>query len=218
MTASNDQLEWMVRTQLESRGIHDPRVLEAFRQVDRAAFVPPSMTGLAYEDRPLGIGEGQTISQPYMVAIMTQSLELTGRERVLEIGTGSGYQTAILASLAAEVYTIEYYRPLLIQAEATLGALGYANIRYRVGNGRRGWPEAAPFDRILCAAAAMDVPYAWLRQVADPGIILLPVGGPESQILVRLDNRGGRTVRNEFCPCRFVPLLGNEDGDEQASP
>jgi protein-L-isoaspartate(D-aspartate) O-methyltransferase len=209
MTAANDQLEWMIRTQLQPRGIRDPRVLEALRAVDRAAFVPSEFAEWAYEDRPLGIGQGQTISQPYMVAVMTQSLDLVGGERVLEIGTGSGYQTAILARLAAEVYTIEYHRPLLERAQATLTSHGYTNVHYLVGNGRRGWPEAAPFDRILCAAAAMDVPTAWLQQVADPGIILLPVGGAEGQRLVRVDRRSGRTVRSEFCPCRFVPLLGD---------
>ncbi len=210
MEAANDRLEWMVRTQLEARGIVDPRVLDAFRSVDRAEFVPVSLAESAYDDRPLGIGEGQTISQPYMVAVMTQSLALTGRERVLEIGTGSGYQTAILAHLAAKVYTIEYYRPLIERAAATLGAIGYTNIRYLIGDGRRGWPEAAPFDRLLCAAAAEDVPQAWLGQLADPGVVLLPVGGPEGQRLVRLEKRGGQMVRSEFCPCRFVPLLGGD--------
>jgi protein-L-isoaspartate(D-aspartate) O-methyltransferase len=217
MTIANDPLEWMIRTQLESRGIHDPRVLETMRSVDRARFVPPELATYAYDDRPLGIGEGQTISQPYMVGLMTQTLDLSGRERVLEIGTGSGYQTAILARLAAEVYTIEYHRPLIEKAEATLRTLGYANVQYLAGNGRQGWAEAAPFDRILCAAAAPDVPYRWLLQLADPGILVMPVGGADLQTLVRIENRDGRTVRTEFCPCRFVPLVGDA-GEDLAPP
>jgi protein-L-isoaspartate(D-aspartate) O-methyltransferase len=218
MTTANDQLNLMIRTQLEPRGIHDPRVLEAMRAVDRAPFVPPPLAECAYEDRPLGIGEGQTISQPYMVALMTQSLALTGRERVLEIGTGSGYQTAILARLAAEVYTIEYHAPLLERAKATLEALGYTGIRYRVGNGRRGWPEAAPFDRILCAAAAADVPYVWIQQLTDPGMLLTPVGGVEGQVLAQIIKRQGQTYRNEFCPCRFVPLVDEEGSAPREEP
>jgi len=212
MAAANEKLEWMVREQLESRGVHDSRVLAAMRLIDRAPFVPPAMAGLAYEDRPLGIGEGQTISQPYMVAVMTQSLALAGTERVLEIGTGSGYQTAILASLAREVYTIEYREALLERARAALEALGYAHIHYRAGNGRAGWPEAAPFDRILCAAAARDVPYAWVRQLAEGGVALVPVGDLDSQVLTRVEKRGGRTVRSQFCPCRFVPLVDGGEG------
>ena len=212
MVEANAKLEWMVREQLESRGVHDPRVLAAMRLIDRAPFVPAAMAGLAYDDRPLGIGEGQTISQPYMVGIMTQSLALAGTERVLEIGTGSGYQTAILASLAREVYTIEYREALLERARATLEALGYAHIHYRAGNGRAGWPEAAPFDRILCAAATRDVPYAWVHQLAEGGLALVPVGDLDSQILTRIENRGGRTVRSQFCPCRFVPLVEGGEG------
>jgi protein-L-isoaspartate(D-aspartate) O-methyltransferase len=212
MSGANEQLERMVREQLEPRGIHDPRVLAAMRWIDRARFVPESLAGLAYDDRPLGIGEGQTISQPYMVGVMTQSLALAGTERVLEIGTGSGYQTAILASLAREVYTIEYREALLERARATLEALGYAHIHYRAGNGRAGWPEAAPFDRILCAAAARDVPDSWVHQLAEGGVILVPVGDMASQVLTRVENRGGRTERSQFCPCRFVPLVEGGEG------
>ena len=169
MNGATERLDWMVRTQLEGRDIHDPRVLGIFRRIDRALFVPSDQKTYAYDDRPLGIGEGQTISQPYMVAIMTQSLDLTGTERVLEIGTGSGYQTAILAELAAEVYTIEVYETLLEHARQALDRVGYTNVHFRVGNGRKGWPEEAPFDRILCAAAAEDIPKAWTEQLADPG-------------------------------------------------
>ena len=204
-------LDWMVRTQLEARDIREERVLDAMRRVDRAAFVPPDHKAHAYEDRPLPIGAGQTISQPYMVALMTQSLDLAGTERLLEIGTGSGYQTAILARLAAEVYTIEVHATLLERARRALEGVGCANVHYRVGNGRAGWPEAAPFDRILCAAAAGDIPAAWLEQLGDPGVLLTPVGGFAGQILVRLEKRGGSVDRIEFCPCRFVPLVGEEE-------
>jgi protein-L-isoaspartate(D-aspartate) O-methyltransferase len=214
MTAISEQLDWMVRTQLESRDIRDPRVLQAFRTIDRGRFVPPSLRSRAYEDCPLGIGEGQTISQPYMVAVMTQSLALEAAERVLEIGTGSGYQTAILAALAAQVYTIEFHASLLERAKETLDSLGCANVRYRVGNGRLGWPEEGPFDRILCAAAAEEVPETWISQLADPGILITPVGGWEGQWLVKVTKQGGRLMKQEFCPCRFVPLV---DGGETLS-
>ena len=210
MPDAHDELDWMVRTQLEPRGIRDPRVLEALRTIDRARFVPPDVRHAAYEDRPLGIGEGQTISQPYMVAVMTQALDLAGTERVLEIGTGSGYQTAVLARLAYQVYTIELHGVLLEQAHSVLDLMGLANIRYRVGNGRIGWPEESPFDRILCAAAAPEIPQAWIEQLADPGILLLPVGGWEGQTLVQVAKSGGLLTRHEFCPCRFVPLVEGE--------
>jgi len=210
MPDAHDALDWMVRTQLEPRGIRDPRVLEAFRTIDRRRFVPPEFRNNAYEDHPLGIGEGQTISQPYMVAEMTQSLDLEATHRVLEIGTGSGYQTAILARLAAEVYSIELHAALLERARTALDMHGFTNIHYRVGNGRLGWPEAAPFDRILCAAATIEIPRPWIEQLADPGILLTPVGGWEGQVLVRVTKSGGRVSYHEFCPCRFVPLVGDE--------
>ena len=212
MPDAHDELDWMVRTQLEPRGIRDPRVLEALRTIDRARFVPPDVRHAAYEDRPLGIGEGQTISQPYMVAVMTQALDLAGTERVLEIGTGSGYQTAVLARLAYQVYTIELHAVLLEQARSVLDLMGLANIRYRVGNGRIGWPEESPFDRILCAAAAPEIPRTWIEQLADPGILLLPVGGWEGQTLVQVAKNGGLLKHYEFCPCRFVPLVEGEAG------
>jgi protein-L-isoaspartate(D-aspartate) O-methyltransferase len=214
MSAVDDQLEWMVRTQLESRGIRDPRVLGVFRRIDRGRFVPPNLRGLAYEDCPLAIGEGQTISQPYIVALMTQSLCLEGAERVLEIGTGSGYQTAILSALAARVYTMEFHKGLLEKAREALTDLGCTNVNYRVGNGRLGWPEEAPFDRVLCAAAADEVPAAWINQLGDPGILITPVGDLDGQWLVRVTKRGGRLTRQEFCPCRFVPLLGDGDAGQ----
>jgi protein-L-isoaspartate(D-aspartate) O-methyltransferase len=211
MPGAEEHLDWMVRTQLEPRGIRDPQVLAAMRSIDRARFVSPDQRSMAYDDHPLGIGEGQTISQPYMVAIMTESLRLAGTERVLEIGTGSGYQTAILASLAREVYTMECRAALIEKARLVLDSLGYTNIHYRAGNGRAGWPEAAPFDRILCAAAALEIPQTWLDQLGDGGIALTPVGGWEGQILTEVAKRGGRLSWREFCPCRFVPLV--DEGD-----
>ena len=215
MTDTSEKLGSMVRTQLEPRGIRDPRVLEALRTIDRARFVPPDLRQYAYDDYPLAIGEGQTISQPYMVAIMTESLDLAGKERVLEIGTGSGYQTAILAALAAEVFTIEFREALLAQARRTLDSLHITNVHYRVGNGRLGWPEEAPFDRILCAAAAEETPQAWLRQLADPGLLLVPVGGADGQILTRVRRERSRFAWHEFCPCRFVPLVGGSGPETQ---
>ncbi|MBL7140393.1 MAG: protein-L-isoaspartate(D-aspartate) O-methyltransferase [Planctomycetes bacterium] len=210
MTDSREQLDHMVRTQLETRDVRDPRVLEVFRTIDRARFVSPDQRASAYGDYPLALGHGQTISQPYIVALMTQELDLLGRESVLEIGTGSGYQTAALAHLAAEVYTIEVHAALLERARMVLDTLGYRNVHYRVGDGRLGWPEAAPFDRILCAAAAEDVPGPWIDQLADGGILVAPVGGGFSQTLVRVEKRNGHVTRQEFCPCRFVPLVGGD--------
>ena len=213
MSDAREQLDHMVRTQMENRGIRDPRVLKTFRSVDRARFVPAGDQRSAYGDFPLAIGLGQTISQPYIVALMTQSLALEGPERVLEIGTGSGYQTAVLAELAAEVYTVEVRNSLQVKARGVLDALGYANVHYRAGDGRAGWPQQAPFDRVLCAAAAEQIPGAWADQLADGGTIVTPVGGPGSQILVTITKRGKNLERREFCPCRFVPLVGrNEAG------
>ncbi len=211
MTDSRDQLDRMVRTQLEARDIRDPRVLEALRTIDRARFIPPDRRREAYADHPLGIGHGQTISQPYIVALMTQALDLRGEERVLEIGTGSGYQTAVLARLAGEVYTVEVHAPLQERARAVLESLGYQNVHYCVGDGHKGWPDASPFDRILCAAAAERVPEAWIDQLADPGLLVTPVGGGFSQTLTRIEKRDGTVHRHDFCPCRFVPLTGGDD-------
>ncbi len=211
MMDTHDQLDRMVRTQLEARDIRDPRVLEAFRTIDRARFVPPERRREAYTDHPLPIGHEQTISQPYIVALMTQALDLAGAERVLEIGTGSGYQTAVLARLAGEVYTVEVHAALQARARRILDDLGLANVRYRVGDGRGGWPEEAPFDRLLCAAAAEEVPPAWIDQLADGGILVTPIGGGFSQTLTRIEKRDGEVRRHDFCPCRFVPLTGGEE-------
>jgi protein-L-isoaspartate(D-aspartate) O-methyltransferase len=201
----------MVRLQVEPRDIRDPRVLSAMRSVPRHRFVPLRSSSAAYEDHPLPIGYGQTISQPYIVAVMTEALELRGNERVLEIGTGSGYQTAILAELCAEVFTVECIPELADRARGTLVELGYTNITARTADGSEGWPEKAPFDAIIVTAAAPEVPASLRVQLADNGTIVLPVG----------DIRGNQELivgRKVSCSvsfrasigCRFVPLLGKE--------
>jgi protein-L-isoaspartate(D-aspartate) O-methyltransferase len=205
---ANLALERMVREQIAGRDLRDPRLLAAMLAVDRAAFVPERLRHAAYEDRPLPIGYGQTISQPYMVARMTAELGLTGGERVLEIGAGSGYQTAILARLAGDVFAIEYVRELAEQARATLDSLGLTNVHLKAGDGTLGWPEAAPFDRILAAAAAPDVPPPLLEQLAEGGVLVMPLGATGGQRLVKIVRHRGRDVRTEFCPCTFVLMRG----------
>ncbi|RUL89558.1 protein-L-isoaspartate(D-aspartate) O-methyltransferase [Tautonia sociabilis] len=200
--------------QLRDRGIDDPRVLDAIADVPRDRFVPPSQLAMAWEDRALPIGCDQTISQPYMVALMTQELGLSGRERVLEIGTGSGYQTAVLSRLAAEVYTVERHEPLSRAARERLeGVLGRENVRFRVGDGTLGWPEEAPFDRILVTAAAPDLPDALFEQLAEGGRIVVPIGSEEYQQLHVIERRLGEPVDRQSVACRFVPLVGKEGWD-----
>jgi protein-L-isoaspartate(D-aspartate) O-methyltransferase len=204
----------MVATQVRARGVRDRRVLDALVRVPRHEFIPPSMVRHAHEDRALPIAEGQTVSQPYMVAVMTELLELTGTERVLEIGTGSGYQAAVLAELAAEVFTIERHPALSTRARVTLTALGYTNIRCRVSDGTRGWPEEAPFDRILVTAAGPDVPPSLLAQLSDPGILVIPVGRAGAQDLTRVRRKDGRDETEVLFRCAFVPLVGVEGQSE----
>jgi len=202
--------EEMVATQLVARGINDPRVLGAFREVPREAFVPSRHQGDAYEDRPLPIGHGQTISQPYMVALMTQELRLTAEHHVLEIGTGSGYQTAILAVLCRRVFTVERIVALSERAKERLSALGLANVRCKVGDGTLGWGKFAPSDRIVVTAGAPEVPRALLNQLATNGIIVIPVGNrglQDLQVGVKADN--GIQWRSS-CACRFVKLIGEQ--------
>lgn len=198
----------MVEEQIRRRGIRDPRVLEAFVQVPRHQFLGSEYQAEAYEDRPLPIGEGQTISQPYMVAIMSQSLELKGQERVLEIGTGSGYQTAILAELAHRVYTIERIPALTAKAEAVLAKLGYKNIFFRTGDGTRGWPEEAPFDGIIVTAGAPEIPRTLTSQLAEGGRLVIPTGPRYSQTLYKVTRQGNQFVEEDITGCVFVPLLG----------
>lgn len=200
--------ERMVQSQIEARGIKDPRVLDAMRQVPRHLFVPVDMRGSAYRDSPLPIGEGQTISQPYIVALMTEMLELSGEERVLEIGTGSGYQSAILSLLAREVYTVERLPNLAQRAEEVLRQLGYTNVHIRVGDGTLGWPEHAPYEAIIVTAASPEVPAPLLDQLADGGRLVAPVGPRWNQTLVRVRREGDRFRRERLTAVAFVPLVG----------
>jgi protein-L-isoaspartate(D-aspartate) O-methyltransferase len=199
----------MVRLQLETRDIRDARVLSAMRRVPRHLFVPPGSRAAAYEDHPIPIGHSQTISQPYIVAFMTEALELRGKERVLEIGTGSGYQTAILAELCAEVFTVERVPELAERARGILSELGYDNVSVRTGDGSEGWPERAPFDAIIVTAAAPEVPPMLRGQMVDNGLLVLPVGDIRgSQELVVVRRIGASTSVRQSIGCRFVPLLG----------
>jgi protein-L-isoaspartate(D-aspartate) O-methyltransferase len=204
----NPQAERMVRQQLRARGISSERVLEVMSVLPRHRFVSGGVRGEAYGDFPLPIGRGQTISQPYMVGLMSEELRLQGNERTLEVGTGSGYQTAILAELAREVYTMEVIPTLLERARALLGELGYGNVHYRAGDGSVGWPEAAPFDAILVAAASVGIPEALTAQLADNGVLVIPVGRSQAyQTLVTIRRRGERLEKSEGIGCRFVPLV-----------
>jgi len=198
----------MVKTQIKARGITDARVLAAMSKIPRHRFVEPDLVSQAYGDYPLSIGEGQTISQPYIVALMTEALELTGREKTLEIGTGSGYQTAILAELSAQVYTIERIPGLQEKAKKILDELGYTNIKYKVFDGTIGWPEEAPFDAVIVTAAAPQVPDPLLAQLAEDGRLVIPVGGRLEQDLLKITKKQGETVRTSLGGCRFVSLIG----------
>lgn len=200
--------EFMVNTQLIPRGIKDERVLNAMRKVPRHLFVDESIQYKAYDDMALSIGEGQTISQPYMVAIMTELLELKGNEKVLEIGTGSGYQAAILAELSKEVYTIERVDILAKRAEERFHYLGYTNIQVKVGDGTLGWPEETPFDRIMITAAAPKIPDVLMEQLSEEGIIIAPVGERFSQQLLKRTKSMGKYSDEYHTPCIFVPLIG----------
>jgi len=208
--------EEMVKKQLIARGIKDGKVLEVFRRLKREKFVPPEVQKDAYEDFPLPIGEGQTISQPYMVALMTQCLELRGEERVLEIGTGSGYQTAVLAELAKEVYSVERINSLAQRTGKLLRKLGYTNIRILVANGTLGWEEFSPYDRILVTAGAKEVPQPLLSQLKEGGIMVIPVGDMYSQELevIRKEEDSIKTETVEKCV--FVPLIGMHGWKESA--
>ena len=198
----------MVDEQVYARGVRDPRVLDALRTVPRHEFVPSAERAHAYEDRPLGIGAGQTISQPYMVAIMTVALGLSPGDRVLEIGTGSGYQTAVLAALAAEVISIERVPELAARAQETLGRLGFANVSVQVGDGSLGWPTGHGFDGILVTAGAPDIPESLCSQLAESGRLVVPVGSRTHQELV-IVQRDGEEFREEWAEgCLFVPLVG----------
>lgn len=200
--------ERMVRTQLVPRGIRDQGVLRAMRKVPRHRFVEEDMRDDAYDDHPVPIGHKQTISQPYIVALMTQALELTGREKTLEIGTGSGYQTAVLAELSREVYTVERIPELLERAETVLAGLGYTNIHFKAFDGTLGWDEHKPYDAVMVTAGAPEIPAPLREQLADGGRIVIPVGDRYSQELVRITKTGDRFDESYLGGCRFVNLIG----------
>ena len=199
----------MVAEQIRARGVADPRVLDAMSRVPRHLFIPEKDRGEAYEDRPVAIGFGQTISQPYIVGFMTESLQIEPSHRVLEIGTGCGYQTAVLAELSRDVYSIERIDALATVARRTLEALGYTNVHMRTGDGHAGWPEEAPYDRILGAAAAASLPPALVEQLVDGGILVIPVGTSDQQLQV-LRKRGDTTQLLSSLPVRFVPMIREE--------
>ncbi len=201
----------MVQEQVISRGITTPRLIETLLKIPRHLFVQEAMAAQAYSDSALPIGEKQTISQPYMVALMTDQLELTGHEHVLEIGTGSGYQTAVLASLARRVYTIERIRPLAMQARKILDTLHLLNINMKVADGTLGWPEEAPFDAIIVTAGAPAVPETLAAQLAPGGRLIIPVGDASNQTLIRIRKFADGTLSHESgTGCRFVPLIGQQ--------
>lgn len=200
---------WMVDSSIEARGIRDPAVLDAMRSVPRHVFVPPEMEALAYEDAPLPIGEGQTISQPYVVALMTEALRLGPSDRVLEIGTGSGYAAAVASRIASEVYTIERHPALAREAQATLAELGYTNVHVVEGDGTLGWREDAPYEAIVVTAGGPRIPEALLWQLAEGGRLVIPIGPHEAQRLFRITHVPGSGFQKEdLGDVRFVPLIG----------
>jgi len=206
----------MVARQIRARGIRDERVLDAMATVPRHAFVPPALVGDAYVDAPLPIGEGQTISQPFIVAAMSEALSLDGCERVLEVGAGSGYQAAVLSRLAHQVIAVETQPALAASSRERIARLGYANVRIEEGDGSLGWPSGAPYDAILVAAAAPAVPQPLIDQLAEGGRLVIPVGSARDQDLLRIIKRAGRTVEQSLHACRFVPLLGRHGWSQDA--
>jgi len=198
----------MVTEQLIRRGISDKAVLDVFLKVERDRFIPEELKMNAYADYPVPIGEDQTISQPFIVALMTESLGLTGTERVLEIGSGSGYQTAVLAELAREVYSVERFDGLGERAKRLLDELGYKNIKIKIGDGTLGWPEEAPFDRIIITAASPQIPRPLSEQLKEGGRLILPLGESFSQVLTLAQKVNGVLNSKGICGCVFVPLVG----------
>jgi len=198
----------MVEEQLKARDIVDQKILEVFRLIPRHKFVPVESINSSYSDCPLSIGEGQTISQPYMVALMTQCLDLKKTDRVLEIGTGSGYQTAILASLANEIFSIERKINLAKRAEDILKELGFSNITIKVGDGSQGWPEKSPFNKIIVTAASPDLPMPLYEQLAQDGKLVIPITKGFSQILTVFTKEKNQPLQRQICGCSFVPLIG----------
>ena len=205
--------ERLVARIAQSRAIRDERVLDAMRSVPRHLFIPDAPVEQAYRDRILRIGYGQTISQPSIVAIMSQALDVRATDRVLEIGTGSGYQAAVLSRLAREVLTIEIIAPLGEAAHERLRALGFDNVHVRIGDGYAGWPEHAPFNRVMLTAAPVEIPRALVDQLADGGVLVAPVGEGMEKHLVRLHKTDGSVVREDLGPVRFVPMVPGEDAN-----
>lgn len=216
--ASEDKFLWnrhrMAEQDLKGRGITDPGVLSVMSQLAREEFVPESYKSQAYADCPLPIGIGQTISQPYIVALMTQELRLNNFCEVLEVGTGSGYQTAILAKLAKRVYTIERYSELSLRAQAVLGRLGITNVEFYIGDGSAGWPESLTFDRIILTAAVPKTPQPVIDQLGAGGVIVLPIGSTGAQELVVVVKKEGKLIERVVCDVRFVKLIGQHAFEE----
>ncbi len=206
--ASAAERRSMIETQIRKRGVSSQRVLDAMASVPRHEFVPLQFRGEAYADKPLPIGEGQTISQPYMVAAMTEALELSGTERVLEIGTGSGYQSAVLSLLARQIITVESHTPLALAAQERLTSLGYANVHVHNGDGSAGFPDAAPYDAILVTAGAPEIPQVFASQLREGGRVVIPVGNRDNQELVRAQRENGELKSRVLFHCKFVLLLG----------
>lgn len=202
----------MVKMQIEARGINDPKVISAFKKVERHRFVLPDYITKAYEDYPLPIDEGQTISQPYIVAFMTAALNLKRTDKVLEIGTGSGYQAAILAEICDSVFTIEIFQKLGEKAIDLFSELGYKNIFCKIGDGYKGWPENAPFDAIIVTCSPTHIPQPLKEQLAEGGKMIIPVGSYPSQSLVLLEKRKGKIKQKEILPVRFVPMINEKGG------
>ncbi len=197
----------MVEQQIRNRGVHDQKVLDVMLKVKRHLFVPMESRRSAYNDHPLPIGHNQTISQPYIVALMTALADLKETDKVLEIGTGSGYQAAVLAELAKEVYTIEIIAELAERAESLLNELGYTNIKVRHGDGYKGWPEHAPFDAIIVTAAPPEIPQELINELAEGGRMVLPVGVHDNQVLKLLIKKHGEIVEKNVIPVKFVPMV-----------
>jgi protein-L-isoaspartate(D-aspartate) O-methyltransferase len=197
----------MVRDQIMARGIKDDKVLSAMLKVERHRFVPPAYRNKAYEDYPLPVGEGQTISQPYIVAFMTEALHLTKKDKVLEIGTGSGYQAAILAEICDSIFSIEIFGSLALSAMKTLGELGYSNIFIKTGDGYKGWAEHAPYDAIIVTCAPAGIPQMLEEQLAEGGRMIIPVGNDYNQNLYLLEKKEGKLQKKSVLPVRFVPMI-----------
>ena len=210
--------EAMVREQIEARGVNDRQILRILRTIPRHEFMPPAVAELAYEDHPVSIGYGATISQPYIVASMTDLLDVKSDHRVLEIGTGSGYQAAVLAGLAKQVYTIEIVPELATSAAATLKRLGYANVFAKQGDGYKGWPEEAPFDRIILTAAPPELPKALVEQLKPGGKLVAPIGKQSQELIVVDKSASGKIRQRTVYPVRFVPMVPNVQAPASQRP